>query len=284
MRFRLYEYNKYIQKIKPLLMPLWLKIQKSNLWYKYWSNIEQKRSARNIHAFCIGLPKSGTHSIATMLECKTAHEPEKSILFDIFLLRNRGLISIEKQIKILKARDTLLWLDVESNWLLGLNFEALIKAFPQAKYILTVRSPLSWLNSQINEQFIIGNKIDFFKNIYKSMYDTKSHARQDIALAKYGLYSLRGYLSYWKIYHREVLDLVPTKNLLIIKTEEISSKSLQITEFLQVKVNSQNNRKHVRKNKPLEITNLVESRYLNTQIEYYTADITREIERRLKKI
>ena len=283
MKIRLYKYNKHIQKLKPLLMPVWLKIQKSSLWCKYWCHIGQNRPVRKTHAFCIGLPKSGTHSIATMLECKTAHEPGKSILFDIYLLRDRGLISLEKQIDILKARDALLWLDVESNWLLGLNFEALMKAFPHAKYILTVRSPLSWLNSEINEQFVIGDRIDFFKDIYKTMYGTKSYGQQDIGLAKYGLYSLTGYLSYWKNYHQEILNIVPTKSLLIVKTEEISNKTSQITNFLDVEVNSRNNHSHIRKNKPLKITDLVESRYLNTQIKHYTADITREIERRLNK-
>ncbi|VEP15945.1 hypothetical protein H1P_390013 [Hyella patelloides LEGE 07179] len=92
MTKKTYSNHQCFQKIKPLLMSSWLQIQKNALWSEYWKKIRKKRPPREIHAFCIGLPKTGTNSIANMLECKTAHEPEKSILFDLYKANIKGRI------------------------------------------------------------------------------------------------------------------------------------------------------------------------------------------------
>ena len=143
------------QPLKSMLLPVWYGVQQTSAWQKYMAYQEGHLEPRSTHAYCIGLPKSGTHSIARMLDCRSAHEPETHTLLNLFADHKKSKISREDQRRVLRSRDTWLWLELESNWLLGLVLEALVAEFPQAKYILTVREPIAWLESEINQEIAI---------------------------------------------------------------------------------------------------------------------------------
>ena len=109
--------------LKRPLVPVWLQTQRTKAWQSYQEYRSSTLKPRITHSFCIGLPKTGTHSIAKMLQCRARHEPETHI--PLFLCRNYlvGKIDLAEQIKVLQARDTMLWLEMESNWVLGLVIE-----------------------------------------------------------------------------------------------------------------------------------------------------------------
>ncbi len=90
-----------------------------------------------------------------MVHCRSAHEPETHTLLYLYNLYIKGKISKDDQVRVLKARDSWLWLELESNWMLGLVIDALIEAFPNAKFIYTVRNPEEWIGSEINQEYII---------------------------------------------------------------------------------------------------------------------------------
>ena len=61
-----------------------------------------------------------------MLNCGSEHEPETHTLLHLYHQRAQGQISHEDQKLVLEARDVWLWLEIESNWMLGFVLEALI--------------------------------------------------------------------------------------------------------------------------------------------------------------
>lgn len=268
--------TKVIKSVKRSFVPLWLKTQRLKLWQQYQHYLATERPPRSIHSFCIGLPKTGTHSIADMLDCRSKHEAETNIL--LYLCQNyaNGNMSFEEQIRILQTRDKMLWLEMESNWMLGLVIEALVAAFPKAKYILTVREPLSWLESQINEEVETG-KIEPFASAHALMFGGKhpdKYTKYDRILAEYGHYSIAGYLSYWAKQYQRIIDSVPRNQLMIVYTKEITEQAQDICQFVGAKgVNLDLTCSYARKHKSKRLTNLLDPTYLTEQIEFYTAEM-----------
>jgi hypothetical protein len=272
--------TKITRTIKRPLVPLWLNTQKLTLWQEYQKYQSQNKPKRNLHSFCIGLPKTGTHSIARMLDCRSAHEPETHIILYLYKNHLQGTMSLEEQVRILKTRDVMLWLEMESSWVLGLVIKPLIAAFPQAKYVLTVREPMSWLESQINEEIETG-KIEPFASAHAYMFGEKEYTKEDAKLAELGHYSLAGYLSYWANQHRYILDNIPQEQLMIVKTQYITEKAENISNFVGANgVDRQNTVSYERKNKKRRLSQLINSDYLREQTVLYTAEIQHEIEQR----
>ncbi|WP_159816963.1 sulfotransferase [Colwellia sp. 20A7] len=204
--------------------------------YKYpLRSFFQKKA---FHAFCIGTPKSGTHSIANILKgYRATHEPNEIFMINLINKKAKGEISHNEIIKILKSRDISNWLEMESSHYLGGVIEQLIHISDDAKYILTIRDCLSWMDSWFNHQLsrpTLTNESVY--DLGRNNYYSRGHqyTKHDRILEEMKLYPVRSYLEFWKEHNQKVINSVHQDKLLIIKTQDISKSTSKILSFLDV--------------------------------------------------
>lgn len=228
-------------------------ITSDNLNVGHFLSLFKSDRERMFRAYCVGLPRSGTHSIATMYEdnYRASHEPYHSSAIKVL---EKGKLNDDVFVnRYLVTRDRLLHLELESAHYLHRFTPQLVDLFPDAKFILTVREPKSWLESEFNKllgayKYKPGNiwyRYDKIK--YGSYdYDFLSSNIQSIS----NTYPLKSMLAYYKEHIDTVLNAVPASKLLIVDTFQINSKIRDISDFLGTDINCINRQKmHSGKNK-----------------------------------
>jgi len=187
---------------------------------------------RELHAYCVGLMKTGTHSIYELMKdnYRAEHEWRTADLFE-------AAMSDWPQAKrdlFIQRRNRRLWFDMDSS-VFNLPFvPEYVRLFPQAKFILTIRDCYSWVDSCFNHQLARDNADmqDFLHWWFKPQ--NFEYAPEEAILKEKGLFPLSCYLSFWAEHNQRVIDAVPEENLLMIRTKEIGSKLTDIAEFLAI--------------------------------------------------
>lgn len=200
------------------------------------ANIKNQIIPRKIHAYCVGMPKTGTTSLYAMLDSnyRSEHEVEYQAV-SRFLYSNP---TREEQLRYFKQRDDQLWLEFESSWFIGYCAEVFVELFNDAKFIVTVRDCYSWLDSIINNQINYKNPNDetydhtWLKVLFGELPQT--YAEEEKVLSDNELYPLDTYLSYWARENEKLLNVIPEDRLLLLKTSEISNSTETIASFLGV--------------------------------------------------
>jgi hypothetical protein len=202
-----------------------------------WQLWRQQPSARRFHAFCIGTPKSGTHSIAEIFSKRhrAEHEPACESLIRTIIDASTGLVTQAQLVEFVRSRDRELRLEMESSHLLFHFLDILLQEFREARFILTIRDCYSWVDSQINNQLSYIEP-DHWKDFGEFKYQsaTSRHPKEERILEEFGVYTLDGYLSAWAFHNSRVLATVPKHQLLVVRTEEISRDLLKIAHFVGV--------------------------------------------------
>lgn len=195
-----------------------------------------------LHLYCVGAPKSGTHSIAAIFaeRYRAEHEPFWWQLVPCLnaLAQNHPDACNQAQ-RLIRRRRIELDLDLESAHILGPLVPFLARTFADARFILPVRHPRQWLDSLIEDQ-IYGQSEPLYKGWWR-VYDcyfgdrsTASWPAEEAPLRDQGLYPLRSMLTYWRDHHLRILDSVPTERLLILPTEAISESRELLAAFAGV--------------------------------------------------
>jgi len=196
-------------------------------------------SARNFHAYCIGTSKSGTHSVAEIFgkRYRAAHEPEYEQLIEMIVRASSGAASRTELTEFINSRDSRLCLELECSHPLFHVLDVLISEFKEAKFILTIRDCYSWLDSQINSQlsYIETKPWQDFDDL-KFSGVTGRQSREEQIFARFGLYTLDGYLAAWALHNHKVLTTVPAERLLVIRTQDIARELPELADFLGVPV------------------------------------------------
>lgn len=197
---------------------------------------------RKAHLYGMGTAKSGTHSIGAVFgdQLRSAHEPENGKVIDIILDYAAGRIDDAELSQYVLKRDKRLWLEADSSQLNFFLLDQLLELFSDAKFILTIRDPYSWLDSFINHQLAYGNPGDKWTKLRDLRFrpDIYTHLQGEQVLKENGLYTLDGYLSYWAHHNRTVIDTVPEDRLLIIRTDKISEQVEEIAAFAGISINN----------------------------------------------
>jgi hypothetical protein len=226
---------------------------------------------RKARAFALGVPKSGTTSIAGLFsrQARSGHEPHRPETVHDMYGHFRGEISDEQLIKSYRVRDKQLMLTLESNCFLAYRPDLLYATFPHSKFIVTIRNPLTWLDS------IFDNNLNFPRGKTPTMtrwhqvffQDTDTSNRNgDNPLVERGLYPLDTYLAYWARTYRSILHALPSEERLIVGTNQISRRADEIGKFVGIDLSS--NRSHViHRNKTS-----IKHRVLEELDERYVAD------------
>ena len=218
--------------------------------------------ARRRRFYCIGLPKSGTHSIEALYSraLRSRHEP-----FPRFLIENLSIAATEdpalqaRLIRELRLRDRALYLDLESSHLLGPYCPLLARAFPAARFLVPVRAPGQWLPSMINDDLNLrGYKHYALWRGACAIYfggEGQTHPAVEQPLAAAGLFTLDGYLQHWRRFHLGLLDAIESGKLeagrvLIFRIDQLRDTLPRLAAFAGVAASDLDDRQLVRYRTP----------------------------------
>lgn len=103
--------------------------------------------------------------------------------------------------------------------------------FPKAKYIVTYRQPLSWLNSRLN--YHEGKQPEEWKPYREHIWSRhfNGYDKEETYLKEQGLYSLSAYLKQYAEQYLLLLQHLPPQQTLLIKTEDINKSADKIENF-----------------------------------------------------
>lgn len=233
---------------------------------------------RKTHIYGTGTAKSGTHSIGAILDNQlyAAHEPEGQEVIDIILTVAAGHVDDSELGRYLLKRDRRLWLDIDSSQLNFFILSKLVELFPDAKFILTIRDPYSWLDSFVNHQLAREGSDKWVKlRDLRFRPDIYTHQQGELILKENGLYTLDGYLSYWGNHNRTVIDTVPENRLLIVRTDKITERTEEIAAFAGIlSSNLRKEKSHVFKAKAkFGLLDQVDQEYLEYKVKEHCGDL-----------
>jgi hypothetical protein len=201
----------------------------------------ERLAGRTRRVYALGTPKSGTTSVAGIFSglCRTDHEPHRPATVKSMHDHFEGNIGDAQLQQSYRARDKQLTLDLESNCFLAYRPDLLYSTFPDAKFIILIRDPLTWLDS------IFDNNINFPREKTPTMVkwhsvlfqdrDT-SLSTNDERLIEMGLYPVNCYLDYWVRTYDRCLRSLGDSRYLRIGTNQISRRTEEIGEFIGIDI------------------------------------------------
>lgn len=194
-----------------------------------------RHRVRRTRLYCVGTGKSGTHSIGGMFSktVRAKHEPEATQFIAKFLAWKRGAMEETQFTRWLLERDRRLALEVDSSWLNRHILDILLREFPEARFILTIRDCYSWCDSLLNHRIRFSDKADpLWKQMGEWMHPEKfQHAPEERPLKELGFHTLDCYFSHWARHNSGVLECVPAERLLVVRTDEIGRRAFEIADF-----------------------------------------------------
>lgn len=236
---------------------------------------------RRIHVYCVGTPKTGTHSMSGMFEreYRAAHEPDKAIQMRA-LLDTGGDMSHRDKARLVRSRDIRRWLEVNSSALNYFFLDALLEQLKQVKFIVTIREPHAWLDSLTNHYLARGySQVDSRFPIWAYQPEKfKHHPQAERVLAEHDLFPLDCYLTVWARFYNDLLTKIPSERLLVVRTHEISQSLEPIAEFLGVPASTLDaSRSHLYKAAAdFGVLEKIDRGFLNERVSHHCGEIMRQ--------
>jgi len=230
---------------------------------------------RRTRLYCIGTPKSGTHSIAALFEnsLRAYHEPDNLEVINKVLDLAEGRITPDEMHRYIRIRDRRRTIEVDSSHLNIFLLEALIEEFPDARFILTIRDCYTWLDSLINHSLKVPHIGKEWIRLRDLRFRPKvfSHAPEERVLKEHGLYTLDGYLSYWSTHNEKVIAALPDDRLLVVRTDAISASTNAIATFagLPKEVVSPEKSHAFRNPAKYHILRQIDADFIDQQVRFY---------------
>ena len=192
---------------------------------------------RRFHAYGIGNGKTGTHSLAAMFAThfRSRHEPGAQRLIAMTGRLLSGVITQAQLEHWLLARDRHLDLELEVSFLTGRFATTLARLFSQAKFVLTLREPFSWLESTINQSLVPNDGDHWPRNRIHTYGPLPEHyPPQETWLKDRGLYPLATYIGRWSTHNLAMMDALPADRLLVIRLRELATRTEELAAFVGV--------------------------------------------------
>jgi hypothetical protein len=206
----------------------------ADLLFSAKRRIVGRHHARRGRLYCVGLGKSGTHSIAGMFSrtVRARHEPQVvELMMNIVAWRQKQITEPEF-VEWLRRRDRELALEVDSS---TINFEILdilMREFPEARFVLTIRDCYSWSNSFMTQTVqVLPTMHPLWGQMGRFNGAIFPHAPEEQLLKEKQLMSLATYFSHWTRHNTHVLDKVPAERLLTVRTDQIKQRAFEIADF-----------------------------------------------------
>lgn len=206
---------------------------------RVYQPILNQRIPRRFHAYAVGLPRTGTHFINEVFApvYRSKHEtlrPETSALIYRHVTHQLDQPAFERR---LRERDRFLWLEMEANNTLTIIAPALVRLYPEAKFILLLRDPFSWLHSlwKVDRWFVPLDRQPIWyqhEQFFKYGMDNHAYTSADQPLKDVGLFPLAAYLNAWRRNYELALEQIPAERRLDVYTRELSQKFARIAAFV----------------------------------------------------
>ena len=205
--------------------------------------MESNSSVRATKAFCVGQAKAGTASLVGLLKPyhRAAHEPEREEILEMILLESSGDVDEEKFRAYLIERDQRLSLDYDVAWANQFIISHLLAVFPDAKFVVLLRDPFTWLQSIIGHLLsrdVPADVISFLDWWFKP--DRYPHSSQDSKLKNQKVYSIAAFLNAWNQHINICTEVIPSEKRLVLRTHELNKSHWKLGRFLQIPTESIN--------------------------------------------
>ncbi len=208
-------------------------------------NLPDSALIRRFHAYNIGIPKTGTTSIAALFGAyRSAHEFMFPETVEQIVAVNNGLISDEAFREYIIYRDRKGCLEMDSASFNHYYLDILVESFPNAKFIFTIRDCYSWLNSFLN---MLLRWRAFDKNPPKWHLE---YSRFIFGELNFDIFSSRPncinklpelldiFLRFWRDSNRYILERLPKERSLVVRVNQISESIDKIADFVGIPGNS----------------------------------------------
>lgn len=186
--------------------------------------------------FAVGLFRTGTHSLTKMVapHMKAAHEPHRFLFVQQWRRFSQGDLTPEEWERFLRARDRVLGLSLESSGFLCGEVPRLVRLFSDARFILTIREPVSWARSLLREIVVNRRRLGchYYEPLFRAWFGSDGFGKGDEDLKRRNLFPFSGMMKYWSSSQQAVIESVPPNQLLVLPTDEVSSRLADIESFI----------------------------------------------------
>jgi len=255
-------------------------LQQAGKWIKAGSQSDEAP------CFVVGLPRSGTHTIAEIFSPQiSSHEPWPFFTVSTLLRWLQGQVDDHSIGGFVKTRHAMIDRKIEASHFLHYLSGELSTRFQNARFILTIREPKSWLYSEVNQNFVINRKSrkTIWRQLEEYRYGHYGLAAEswDSALIEKQLWPARAYLSYWRDHIGLVLNTVPTERLLILDVSQISDNIGLIEDFFSEKVIKDKDHKGGNYSKPVDMEVLPSEQVLDQIIDEECEEVIKALRPRM---
>ncbi|OSM02307.1 hypothetical protein MAIT1_02426 [Magnetofaba australis IT-1] len=162
----------------------------------------------------------------------------------------------------------------------------LAQAFPEARFVLTIRDPRPWLESELNQNLITARTGSLWEQLEARRYAPYPDAftQHDQLLSRLpNVRPITAYLSYWREHIETVLNAVPTERLLLLRTERIGVSLERLATFLNIDTAQLNaNRSHAARGKhALPLASVVPEEFIQDCIAQICQPLLTQLQQRL---
>lgn len=181
----------------------------------------------------IGMGKTGTNVLASLFAgVPAAHEPEAGEVITALLAYEAGRRDWRSLRGFVVDRDRRLGLSVDVSNLNIFLVDQLVDLAPDARFVLTIRDPWSWLDSIVN-QYVRRTPTAEWRAFAEHRFGSAgvAHPAAERVLAEHGLHPLAGYLSYWRAHMEKALAAVPADRLFVVPVGRIMAEAGRIAAF-----------------------------------------------------
>lgn len=199
------------------------------------------KPARRIHIFGAGPPKSGTHSLDAIFgkNYRSSHEHRRARVLETIMAEVYGWINKDRAAELWKGQMDWANLEVNSSHHNVHFIDTIVKDYPEAKVVLTMRDVYSWVDSHINHDInrVAEMRLTALRD-YRFGATRYTHHPEEQILKDHGVYTLRGYLAYWAWSYQKVIDTVPADRLMVVRLGDLKHKLPEIADFVGVDVST----------------------------------------------
>ena len=210
---------------------------------------------------------------------RAQHEADGEPLIDTLIGASAGEVSESERVRQIMERDRRRWLEFDSSALNYFFLDIFRDQFPESRFILTLREPVSWLGSVYN-QFLQPDIEPHWQRFAHWWFEPQhyEYSTHERVIEDHGLFPVDSCLEHWAEHTRTVLATVPDDRLLVVRTTDIGSDIPRIARFVGVPEDTLNaERSHMFKAAARH--NLVEQidpDYLAERVEHHCGDFVRE--------
>jgi hypothetical protein len=213
-------------------------------------------AARRFHAYNVGMPRSGCSSIMALFSnYRSIAEYKERESVELITAWKDGWIAEETLCKYIHYRHEIGQLEMDTASFNHFYLHILVKEFPQARFIFTIRDCYTWVNSFLK---MISRWKKHFLDIGQNMPDWMINYGRVL----FGEYDWDWFNSYealqeqldplvdmfiksWADYNLRILDLLPKERTLLIRTSEISKSQAKLADFMGIPFESITEHHHI---------------------------------------